>query len=239
MFWRVPKSVFFKGITVWEIYGIVGVLGFAFHLLLRRSHQSPERTPRNRKQAANPRAAHTGTEGDSGESFPEGRYWFLNVEIRWSPKGDISYLQKFFLTYVGGRAPLHLQEDLCGTALLSTEWLRSDSRRTAVGLDLDVEALDWCMENNVNKVGADLSECELRMQRRFPNFTYTWEQAGFYILQRKARIGLHFIRGTRAMRRRQFYSANGFVLGNRATDRFLLFFEGCKIQLAPTYTGNI
>ncbi|KAL4567901.1 hypothetical protein LXL04_023497 [Taraxacum kok-saghyz] len=37
---------------------------FAFHLLLRRSHQSPERTPRNRKQAANPRAAHTGTEGE-------------------------------------------------------------------------------------------------------------------------------------------------------------------------------
>ena len=37
----------------------------------------------------------------------------------------------------------------------STEWLRSDPRRTAVGLDLDVEALDWCMENNVNKIGAD------------------------------------------------------------------------------------
>ncbi|CAH1452437.1 unnamed protein product [Lactuca virosa] len=177
-----------------------------------------------------------------------------------SPKGDISYLQKFFLTYVGGRAPLHLQEDFCGTALLSTEWLRSDSRRTAVGLDLDVEALDWCMENNVNKVGADLSsrivlfhgnvlqpqeallvkssfqntmnnvtleddengiesvanseklpprdivcgifvmdlyggtssECELRMQRKFPNFTYTWEQAGFDIIQRKTRISLHF-----------------------------------------------
>ncbi|KVH90673.1 hypothetical protein Ccrd_007306 [Cynara cardunculus var. scolymus] len=184
-----------------------------------------------------------------------------------SPKGDISYLQ-------------------------NTEWLRSDSRRTAVGLDLDVEALDWCMENNVNKVGADLSsriflyhgnvlqpleaklvksnlqnimhnvtleekgngsesiadsealpvpprdiicafnysccclhsrqelisyfkhalhalskkggifvmdlyggtssECELRMQRRFPNFTYTWEQAGFDIIQRKTRISLHF-----------------------------------------------
>lgn len=37
----------------------------------------------------------------------------------------------------------------------STEWLRSDSRRTAVGVDLDLEALNWCMENNINKVGAD------------------------------------------------------------------------------------
>lgn len=41
--------------------------------------------------------------------------WLGEVQ---SPKGDISYLQKFFLTYVGGRVPLHLQEDFCGTALL-------------------------------------------------------------------------------------------------------------------------
>ncbi|PWA90776.1 S-adenosyl-L-methionine-dependent methyltransferases superfamily protein [Artemisia annua] len=175
-----------------------------------------------------------------------------------SPKGDISYLQMFFLTYVGGRAPLHLQEDFCGTALLraplhlqedfcgtallSTEWLRSDLRRTSVGLDFDLDALDWCIENNVNKVGLiyllessstmvtsynhkklncrhelvsyfkhalnalskkggifvmDLyggtsSECELKMQRKFPNFTYTWEQAGFDIIQRKTRISLHY-----------------------------------------------
>ncbi|KAK8641357.1 hypothetical protein V6N13_010768 [Hibiscus sabdariffa] len=225
-----------------------------------------------------------------------------------SPKGDISYLQKFFLTYVGGRLPLHLQEDFCGTALLSTEWLRSDPRRTAVGLDLDLEALQWCLENNINKVGADgysrislfrgnvlnpqearlvgfkpqelikniqlvesdynsqiattelnmlegststneqsvkadakipardiicafnysccclhkraelvlyfkhvlealskrggifvldlyggtSSEQSLRLQRRFPNFTYTWEQAEFDIIERKTRISLHF-----------------------------------------------
>ncbi|XP_047158566.1 uncharacterized protein LOC124829144 [Vigna umbellata] len=225
-----------------------------------------------------------------------------------SPKGDISYMQKFFLMYVGGRVALHLQEDFCGTAFLSTEWLRSDSRRTAIGLDLDNEALNWCMENNVPSLGADgfsrislfhgnvlqpleselvnkdpqklvsnislaqneenmqagvlesddptgslaedykftkrniilpgrdivcafnysccclhkradlvlyfkhardalstkggifvmdlyggtSSEHKLRLQRRFPNFTYVWEQAEFDIIQRKTRISLHF-----------------------------------------------
>ncbi|KAL3597582.1 hypothetical protein D5086_009219 [Populus alba] len=226
-----------------------------------------------------------------------------------SPKGDISYLRKFFLLYVGGRLPLHLQEDFCGTALLSTEWLRNDSRRTAVGVDLDLEALDWCIENNMDKVGADgysrislfhgnvlqpleaklvnfesqeiinnirskdckddsesnelksavqvgsststddmymkrnvqlvprdivcafnysccclhkraelvlyfkhvlgvlskkggifvmdlyggtSSESKIRLQRRFPNFTYIWEQAEFDIIGRKTRISLHF-----------------------------------------------
>ncbi|KZV47161.1 hypothetical protein F511_05212 [Dorcoceras hygrometricum] len=58
--------------------------------------------------------------------------------------------------YVGGRVPLHLQEDFCGTALLSVEWIHGDARRTAVGLDLDVEALNWCIENNVNRIGADI-----------------------------------------------------------------------------------
>lgn len=44
--------------------------------------------------------------------------YLINVYWLQSPKGDISYLQKFFLMYVGGRLPLHLQEDFCGTALL-------------------------------------------------------------------------------------------------------------------------
>ncbi|MED6207693.1 hypothetical protein PIB30_038082 [Stylosanthes scabra] len=239
-----------------------------------------------------------------------------------SPKGDISYMQKFFLMYVGGRMPLHLQEDFCGTALLSTEWLRSDPRRTALGLDLDVEALNWCMKNNIPKVGADgfsrislyhgnvlqplqsklvkmdpqeqlrntsltedavnlqagllesdlqtgsasedaesnkksfppprrdivcafnysccclhkradlilyfkhahnalsakggifvmdlyggtSSENKLRLQRRFPNFTYVWEQAEFDIIQRKTRISLHFLLKKQQMKLRHAFS---------------------------------
>ncbi|KAF8394358.1 hypothetical protein HHK36_020566 [Tetracentron sinense] len=36
----------------------------------------------------------------------------------------------------------------------STEWMCSDPR-IAVGVDLELEALTWCMENNVNKIGVD------------------------------------------------------------------------------------
>lgn len=216
------------------------------------------------------------------------------------PKGDISYLQKFFLMYVGGRLPLHLQEDFCGTALLSCEWLKGDPRRTAVGLDFDKDALNWCLDNNLNKIGSDgysriflfhgnvlrpqkailikntahealklenlnlqeiadasdanttlpagstmeevvlpgrdiicafnysccclqkrnelllyfkhvlrslsknggifvmdvyggtSSERKLRLQRKFSNFTYVWEQAEFDIIHRRTRISLHF-----------------------------------------------
>ncbi|XP_021716391.1 uncharacterized protein LOC110684262 [Chenopodium quinoa] len=241
----------------------------------------------------------------SDESIPS-KFSLYQQSVQ-SPKGDISYLQKFFLIYVGGRAPLHLQEDFCGTALLSTEWLRTDPRRTAIGVDFDLDSLMWCMENNVDKVGSDIrsgislfhgnvlqplearivklnsedliqkvtiqesqdatlknpsenslksaasvsggilkkdfslpardivcafnysccclhkrkelvayfkysldalskkggifvmdlyggtsSEHELKLQRKFPNFTYTWEQAEFDVIQRKTRISLHY-----------------------------------------------
>uniref|UniRef100_A0A7N0TMD4 S-adenosyl-L-methionine-dependent methyltransferase superfamily protein n=1 Tax=Kalanchoe fedtschenkoi TaxID=63787 RepID=A0A7N0TMD4_KALFE len=90
---------------------------------------------------------------DPIEDFPS-KFSLYQQSVQ-SPKGDISYLLKFFLLYVGGRVPLHFQEDFCGTALLSTEWIRNDTRRTAIGLDLDLEALEWSMENNISKVGSD------------------------------------------------------------------------------------
>nr|CAB3478909.1 unnamed protein product [Digitaria exilis] len=185
-----------------------------------------------------------------------------------SPKGDISYLQKFFLMYVGRRVPLHLQEDFCGTALLSSEWIRTDARRTAIGLDLDLESLEWCLENNLSKIGADgysrmllfhgnvlqpkearlvkqkfndlvqgldvnsnnganskhafnalskrggifvmdvyggtSSERKLRLQRKFPSFTYFWEQEEFDIISRQTRISLHFQAGKKQMLRHAF-----------------------------------
>ncbi|XP_010943707.1 uncharacterized protein [Elaeis guineensis] len=239
-------------------------------------------------------------------SGPPSKFHLYQRSVQ-SPKGDISYMQKFFLMYVGGRFPLHLQEDFCGTALLSSEWLHSDPRRTAVGLDLDLEALNWCLENNLNKVGADgysrislfhgnvlqphkaclvkhraedlmkglvvrdedysiqmcsssstmeeavlpsrdiicafnysccclhkrtdlvlyfkhafhalskkggifvmdlyggrSSECKLRLQRRFSDFTYVWEQAEFDIINRRTRISLHFHLGKKQMLRHAF-----------------------------------
>ncbi|CAH8263903.1 unnamed protein product [Arabidopsis lyrata] len=237
-------------------------------------------------------------EGNESSDLPS-KFLLYQQSVQ-SPKGDISYLQKFFLMYVGGRQPLHFQEDFCGTALLSAEWLKTDTRRTAIGLDFDLEALEWCMDNNISKLGSDVysrmslfhgnvlspleakqvksksheliqnislddgddnedlvdpsvveslekdgpdslpkrdivcafnfsccclhkrselvsyfknardalskkggifvmdlyggasAEGQLKLQRKFPNFTYTWEQAEFDILSRKTRISLHY-----------------------------------------------
>ena len=53
-----------------------------------------------------------------------------------------------------GRRPLTLREDFCGTALLACDWVRSDSRRSAVGVDIDEAVLAWGREHNVARLTA-------------------------------------------------------------------------------------
>ena len=51
-----------------------------------------------------------------------------------------------------GREATSLREDFCGTANTSCEWVRRRSTNIAVGIDLDVEILDWSRKHNINKL---------------------------------------------------------------------------------------
>jgi hypothetical protein len=66
-----------------------------------------------------------------------------------APPGDIEFFDETFRA-ARDREPLSLREDFCGTALLCAEWVRSDPRRTAVGVDLSAEALEWGRIHNLS-----------------------------------------------------------------------------------------
>ncbi len=46
------------------------------------------------------------------------------------------------------QVPLHLREDFSGTSLICATWCKSDVRRTALGVDIDREALQWGWRHN-------------------------------------------------------------------------------------------
>lgn len=59
-----------------------------------------------------------------------------------------------------GSQALSMREDFCGTALLSTEWCKSDERRTAIGVDLCQDTLQWAIEHNLSpEVAARVTLC--------------------------------------------------------------------------------
>lgn len=56
------------------------------------------------------------------------------------------------------KVPLSLREDFCGTALLATDWCKSNPKRTAIGVDLCSQTLKWGLENNIKPAGVDVQK---------------------------------------------------------------------------------
>lgn len=68
------------------------------------------------------------------------------------PQTDATTLAKLYRRF-RKQAPLVLREDFCGTAVLTTEWVKSKKGRIGVGIDLDQPTLDWGQEHNVDAAG--------------------------------------------------------------------------------------
>lgn len=73
------------------------------------------------------------------------------------PETEVELLEEKFRE-LRGVEPLSLREDFCGTAFLSVHWCKSDKRRTAVGVDLCADTLDWGRKHNLEPAGKQVAE---------------------------------------------------------------------------------
>lgn len=77
-----------------------------------------------------------------------------------APDFEVELLDRHFRRRVG-RKPLSLREDFCGTALLCSEWVKSDPKRTATGIDIDRSVLAWGRKHNIAPLGDDAARVTL------------------------------------------------------------------------------
>jgi SAM-dependent methyltransferase len=78
----------------------------------------------------------------------------LYEECVQSPNWQADYLPQFH-TWLTGRIPRTFREDFCGSARVACEWVKRDSRNSALGLDLDREVLDYAKRFNLAKLDTD------------------------------------------------------------------------------------
>jgi SAM-dependent methyltransferase len=76
-----------------------------------------------------------------------------------SPQADIEFFLNRF-EKSRRRVPRSLREDFCGTAYLSSVWVRGEDQRTAIAIDLDPSVLEWGRSHNLR--GRDAKRLELR-----------------------------------------------------------------------------
>ncbi len=67
------------------------------------------------------------------------------------PSFEVEFFDRVYGDHVGGKPKL-LREDFCGTAAVCCEWVKAGDERTAVGVDLDPDPIEWGKANLMNKL---------------------------------------------------------------------------------------
>jgi SAM-dependent methyltransferase len=81
------------------------------------------------------------------------RHWLYQESVQ-SPGEHVEFFDRVYSEKHGHPART-LKEDFCGTAFLSAGWVQERPDNTAVGVDLDLETLDWGREHNVAPLSDD------------------------------------------------------------------------------------
>jgi SAM-dependent methyltransferase len=77
-------------------------------------------------------------------------------------ESELKFVDRVFRSH--DRKALSLREDFCGTALVCARWVESEPTRTATGLDLDRDTLDWGFDHNISPLGEAASRVRLLEQ---------------------------------------------------------------------------
>lgn len=68
-----------------------------------------------------------------------------------SPDHEIEFFEQAYREAFG-RKPYTLREDFCGTFAVCCSWVKSGSKRTAIGVDLCPETLQWGRDHNLSRL---------------------------------------------------------------------------------------
>ena len=68
-----------------------------------------------------------------------------------TPEHEVEFFQQAYRDAYR-RKPYSLREDFCGTFAVCCEWVKSDNKRTAQGVDYCGDTLQWGRENNLVKL---------------------------------------------------------------------------------------
>ena len=101
------------------------------------------------------------------------------------------------------RKPVTLREDFCGTFSVCCEWVKSNSKRSAVGVDLCPETLQWGRDNNLAKLTDGqqsrirLLEQDVRRRNRPQVDVLAAQNFSFWIFKTRPEV-LKYFRAARA-----------------------------------------
>ena len=114
-----------------------------------------------------------------------------------SPEHEVEFFEQAFKEAFH-RKPHSLREDFCGTFAVCCEWVKSHRKRTAVGIDLCSETLQWGRENNLaplkdsQKKRVTLREQDVRKKSRTRVDIVAAQNFSFWIFKTRSEVIEYF-----------------------------------------------
>ena len=109
---------------------------------------------------------------------------------------------EFFLQAYGDvnkrKKPLVLREDFCGTFAVCCEWVKTDKRRTALGIDFCPTTLQWGKDNNLAKLNPEqkqrvkLLEQDVRKRNKPKADVLAAQNFSFWIFKTRKEVVQYF-----------------------------------------------
>lgn len=87
--------------------------------------------------------------GTRSEADSADKYVLYQMSVQ-EPEHEIEFFDQVYKEE-NGRAPKILREDFCGTFAVCCDWVKKNGR-TAIGVDLDPEPLEWGKKHNLAKL---------------------------------------------------------------------------------------
>ena len=72
-----------------------------------------------------------------------------------TPEHEVEFFEQAYREANGSKKPYSLREDFCGTFAICCDWVRANKKRTALGVDLCSETLQWGRDNNLSKLNPE------------------------------------------------------------------------------------
>ncbi len=79
-----------------------------------------------------------------------------------TPDHEVDFFEQAYRDVNGRKKPMTLREDFCGTFAVCCEWVKSHRQRTAIGVDLCGETLQWGRDHNLAKL-SDSEKSRIRL----------------------------------------------------------------------------
>lgn len=113
-----------------------------------------------------------------------------------SPAEDIRFLSRIYKTARGHQAQ-HFREDFCGTALLTTTWIKRGVQYTAEAFDIDPKPLAWGRKHNLSPLGdaaarAYLHQKDVRGQSNRPPDIRCAQNFSYCVFKQRAELMQYF-----------------------------------------------